>query len=87
LGDIQDLLREISRLDPRRFPGNPAMLDELHAQVLAGVDKLELQLRREMDDKHAGQVRTGEARHVPAGYEDSVADYFRRLSNKSEAVR
>jgi hypothetical protein len=85
LGDIQDLLREISRLDPRRFPGNPAMLDELHTQVLSSVDKLELQLRREMDGKQPGQVRTGDALRVPDGYQDSVAEYFRRLSKKSDA--
>ena len=82
LGDIQDLLREISRLDPRRFPGNPAMLDELHAQVLSGVDKLELQIRREMDNHQPGQILTPHALHVPDGYQDSVAEYFRRLSKK-----
>lgn len=82
LGDIQDLLREISRLDPRRFPGNPAMLDELHAQVLSGVDKLELQIRREMDNHQPGQIRAPDALHVPDGYQDSVAEYFRRLSKK-----
>lgn len=80
LGDIQELQRELDHLDPRRFPGNPAMLDQLHTQVLASMDKLELQIRREMDDKQAGQVRTGDARVVPDGYQDSVADYFRRLS-------
>jgi hypothetical protein len=80
LGDIQELQRELDHLDPRRFPGSPAMLDQLHSQVLTSMDKLELQIRREMDDKQAGQVRTGDARVVPDGYQDSVADYFRRLS-------
>ena len=82
LGDIRDLQRELDRLDPRRFPGNPAMLEELHSQVLASMDKLELQIRREMDDKQSGQVRTGDAQRVPDGYQDSVANYFRRLSQK-----
>jgi hypothetical protein len=82
LGDIQELLREISHLDPRRFPGNPAMLDELHSQVLSGVDKLELQIRRDLADKHPGQVRSGDNMKVPDGYEESVAEYFRRLSKK-----
>ena len=80
LGDIRDLQRELDRLDPRRFPGNPAMLEELHSQVLASMDKLELQIRRELDDKQSGQVRTGDAQRVPDGYQDSVANYFRRLS-------
>ena len=56
------------------------MLEELHSQVLTSVDKLELQIRRPMDDKQPGQVRTGDALRVPDGYQDSVADYFRRLS-------
>ncbi len=85
LGDIQDLLRELNRLDPRRFPGNPAMLEQLRAQVQTSVDKLELQIRREMDDKQKGQVRTGDALHVPDGYQESVAEYFRRLSKRPDA--
>jgi hypothetical protein len=84
LGDIKDLQRELDHLDPRRFPGNPAMLQELHAQVLASMDKLELQLRRAVDDKKLGQVRTGDAQRVPDGYQDSVADYFRRLSKPNK---
>jgi len=77
---VQELIRQMQRLDPSRFPGNPALVEQLHAQVLADVDKLELQLRRQLDDKQYGQVRSGDTRTVPAGYEDSVADYYRRLS-------
>ena len=78
--EVQDLIREMQRLDPSRFPGNPALVEQLHAQVLASVDKLELQLRRQLDDKQSGQVRSGDSQPVPAGYEDSVAEYYRRLS-------
>jgi hypothetical protein len=77
---VQELIRQMQRLDPSRFPGNPALVEQLHAKVLADVDKLELQLRRQLDDKESGQVRSGDIRSVPAGYEDSVADYYRRLS-------
>ncbi len=77
---VQELIRQMQRLDPSRFPGNPALVEQLHTQVLADVDKLELQLRRQLDDKQSGQVRSGDTRTVPAGYEDSVADYYRRLS-------
>jgi hypothetical protein len=80
LADLQELIREMQRLDPSRFPGNPAMLEELHDQVLTSVDKLELRLRRQQDDSEAGQIRSGDSQPVPAGYQDSVADYFRRLS-------
>jgi hypothetical protein len=80
LADLQELIKEMQRLDPSRFPGNPAMLQELHDQVLTSVDKLELRLRRQEDDNDAGQIRSGDSQPVPAGYQDSVADYFRRLS-------
>jgi hypothetical protein len=80
LRQVQDLIREMQRLDPSRFPGNPAMVEELHDRVLGDVDKLELQLRRATDAKQSGQVRSSDSQPVPAGYEDAVADYFRRLS-------
>jgi len=48
---VQELIRQMQRLDPSRFPGNPALVEQLHSQVLADVDKLELQLRRQLDDK------------------------------------
>ena len=46
------------------------------------VDKLELQLRRQADEK-SGQIRSSDSAPVPSGYQDAVADYFRRLSNNS----
>ena len=77
--EIADLVKEMQKLDPSRFVGNPAMVEELHSQVLTEVDKLELQLRRSADDQ-AAEVRTSKPAAVPAGYEDAVADYYRRLS-------
>jgi hypothetical protein len=76
---INDLEKEMQKLDPSRFPGNPAMVEELHAKVLNDVDKLELQLRRDPNAPQAGQARTAAAPAVPAGYEDAVAEYYRRL--------
>ena len=79
LKEVQELAREMQRLDPRRFPGNPAMVEQLHTEVLSGVDKLELQLRHDANDQ-PGQVRTTKDSAVPPGYEEAVADYYRRLS-------
>jgi hypothetical protein len=55
------------------------MVGQLSAELLAGLEQLEMKLRRQLDDP-AGQVRSGAGQPVPAGYRDSVADYFRRLS-------
>jgi hypothetical protein len=81
---VQELEREMQRLDPRRFPGNPALLEQLHGQVLSEVDKLELQLRRKADDQQS-QIRSSAPINVPPGYQDAVADYFRRLSNTTQS--
>jgi hypothetical protein len=75
--EVAELTRQMQRLDPSRFPGNPAMVEEMHREVLSSVDRLELQLQR------AGispEARTGKPDAVPAGYQDSVAEYYKRLS-------
>jgi hypothetical protein len=82
LRQVHELIREMQRLDPKRFPGNPQLVEQLHAQVLNDVDKLELQLRRQADDKESGQIRSGDSLPVPSGYQDAVAEYFRRLSKR-----
>ena len=78
--EIDELVRSMKNLDPKRFPGNPAMVDELYARVLSGVDKLELQLRHEPGEGAQAQVRSDSPQPIPSGYQSAVADYFRRLS-------
>ncbi len=75
--DIADLTRQMQHLDPSRFPANPAMVEQMHQEILNSVDKLELQLQR---DGASTEARTGKPDAVPAGYQDSVAEYYRRLS-------
>jgi hypothetical protein len=78
--EIDELVRSMKNLDPKRFPGNPAMVDELYTRVLSGVDKLELQLRHEPGEAAQTQVRSDSPQPIPSGYQSAVADYFRRLS-------
>jgi hypothetical protein len=75
--EVAELARRMQRLDPSRFPGNPALVEQMHREVLSTVDKLELQLQREGGSSAA---RTGKSDAIPAGYQESVADYYRRLS-------
>ena len=77
--DIADLARRMQQLDPKRFPGNPAMVEQLHREMLSAVDRLELQLQR---NDTSPEARTGKPSAVPSGYADSVAEYYRRLSSK-----
>jgi hypothetical protein len=75
--EVAELARQMQLLDPSRFPGNPAMLEQMHSEVLSSVDRLELQLQR---DAASTQARTGKSSAVPSGYQDSVAEYYKRLS-------
>jgi hypothetical protein len=78
---VDALIKELSALDPRRFPGNPAMVDELHNRVLNDVDRLQLEMQSKSDGAdQSGQVRSTDPMPVPAGYQDAVSEYFRKLS-------
>jgi hypothetical protein len=80
--DVGDMVRDMQRVDPRLFPGSPELMNRIEAQTLAGVDQIELQLRRMLDDQEGGYVRSGSAEPVPPGYADAVAEYFRKLSKE-----
>jgi hypothetical protein len=75
--EIADLTRQMQNLSPDRFPGNPAMVEQMHREILSSVNRLELQLQK---DGVSPDARTGNPAEIPAGYRDSVADYYRRLS-------
>lgn len=80
--DVSELIREMQRLDPSRFPGNPELVEQLRTQLLPNLEQLELRLRRELEGGEAGAVRSGLSSPVPSGYADAVAEYFRRLSSR-----
>jgi hypothetical protein len=76
--EVAELTRQMQNLDPSRFPGNPAIVEQMHREVLSSVDKLELELQRQ---NLSSSARAGKPDTVPTGYRDSVADYYRRLSD------
>ena len=76
--EVSDLEKQMQRLDPSRFPGNPAMVEHMHQEIMSAVDKLELQLQHD----GSAETRTGKSDVIPVGYQDSVAEYYRRLSKK-----
>jgi chemotaxis protein histidine kinase CheA len=77
---LQALIDQMRNLDPSRFPGNPALVEQMHQQLVSSVDALELQLRRQLDENRGGTIRNADPAKVPAGYRDSVAEYYRKLS-------
>ena len=81
LRDVQELIREMQGLDPSRFPGNPAVFEAMHTQLMNDVDKLEVRLKATKgDQQQLGQIRSTDADTVPSGYQAAVAEYFRKLS-------
>jgi hypothetical protein len=82
--EVAELARQMQLLDPNRFSGNPAMVEQMHREVLSSVDRLELQLQR---DAASTQARTGKSYTVPSGYQESVAAYYKRLSKNPQATR
>jgi hypothetical protein len=78
--ELQSLIDQMRNLDPSRFPGNPALVEQMHQQLVSGVDALELQLRRQLDEKQGGTIRNADPSKIPPGYQDSVAEYYRKLS-------
>jgi hypothetical protein len=80
--DLRDRIHDMYRLDPQLSPGNPELMNRIESQMLGGVEQIELQLRRQLDDQQGGAVRSGSTEPVPQGYADAVAEYFRRLSKE-----
>ena len=78
--DVQDLIRQMQRLDPSLLAADPSRLSAIVGQLLDHVDQVELELRRVADAQQTGSVRSGAAQPVPPGYADAVAEYFRRLA-------
>jgi len=69
----------MKNIDPSRFPGNPAMVEQMHREVLSTVDRLEL----ELEHANASAIaRTGKPDTIPPGYQEQVAEYYRCLSKK-----
>jgi hypothetical protein len=75
--EVAELARQMEHLDPHRFPGNPALVEQMQREILSSVDKLELEFER---NGVSAEARTGKPYAVPEGYQDAVADYYKRLS-------
>jgi hypothetical protein len=76
-GDYSNLSRA---LNPQFATNDGELSQRLSHEVLPEIERLELELRRKLEDKNADQVRSAGSETVPPGYSDAVADYFRKLS-------
>jgi len=76
-GDYSNLSRA---LNPQFATNDGELSQRLSHEVLPEIERLELELRRKLEDKNSDQVRSAGSETVPPGYSDAVADYFRKLS-------
>ncbi len=76
-GDYSNLSRA---LNPGYTSNDAELSLRLSHEVLPELERLELELRRKLEDKNSDQVRSAGSETVPPGYSDAVADYFRKLS-------
>jgi hypothetical protein len=78
--DIQGLMRDLRQFDPFTGSNDPLLADRIQA-ALAGVEQVEMELRRKVDDSTpGGSVRSPGGEKIPEGWKESVAEYYRRLS-------
>jgi hypothetical protein len=75
--EVRDLTRQMQSLDPSRFPGNPAMVEHMHSEMLSSIDRIELELK---NNGSVVEARSGKPDEIPPEYRESVAEYYRRLS-------
>lgn len=80
---LQALIDEMRNLDPKRFTGNPELMEQIHQQLVSNVDALELELRHQLEENQGSMIRNADPAKVPPGYQGSVADYYRKLSSVS----
>lgn len=76
-GDYTSLLQA---LNPGFVSNDAELSQRLSHEVIPGMERLELELRRKLDEKTSDQVRSAGSETVPPGYSDAVAEYFRKLS-------
>ncbi len=78
--DIAALQSFARELGDGRFLGNPDLLAEEYRKMVALLEQLEVQLRRQVEVEDKDEVRAIVAETVPEAYRDAVAEYYRTLA-------
>jgi len=82
--DLQNLIRDMQRLNPNTFANDPLLNERIQTALMGSVQQVEMELRRKVEDANGtGSVRSAGGEKVPQGYQDKVAEYYRKLSSKN----
>lgn len=79
--EMEELYNLIRQLEGEQVNRNESILAQEYGEMLALVEQLEAGLKLDEDDR-GGNVRTATSDQVPEEYQESVAEYFRRLSRE-----
>jgi hypothetical protein len=74
-----DVLQLMHAMNPA-YVNDAELGQRISREVIPQMERLELELRRQLDSKSSDQVRSAGSEPVPAGYSDAIAEYFRKLS-------
>ena len=79
--DLESLIRDMQRLNPNTYANDPLLAARIQSTLMGGIEQVEMELRRKVEDANGtGSVRSPGGESVPQGYQDKVADYYRKLS-------
>ena len=79
--DLQSLIRDMQRLNPTTYANDPLLAERIQSTLMGGIQQVEMELRRKVEEANGtGSVRSPGGEKVPQGYQDKVADYYRKLS-------
>ena len=73
-------VRELGEALRGSITGNPDLIDREFQQLVNLAEQLELKLAEESEGTEHAAVRAQAPTEVPPGFEESVAEYYRRLS-------
>jgi uncharacterized protein (DUF1499 family) len=79
--EMEELYNLIRQLEGQQVNRNESILAQEYGEMLALVEQLEAGLKLD-EDNRGGNVRTATSDEVPEEYQESVAEYFRRLSRE-----
>jgi hypothetical protein len=79
--DLGALVREMQRMNPWTYGNDGELNSRIQSAMVADIERVELELRRKVDEAGGGSTRSAGTEAVPQGFADAVAEYFRKLSS------
>ncbi|HVJ30127.1 MAG TPA: hypothetical protein VNA66_07430, partial [Gammaproteobacteria bacterium] len=77
-------VRELAEALRGSITGNPELIESEFQQLVNLADQLELKLAENAGDAERAAVRSQAPTQVAPGFEESVAEYYRRLSRSEK---